>query len=125
MIKVLIIGLGGFLGSISRYGVYQLFDKTVLSSFPYGTFAVNIIGSLAIGIIYGLMQKGNVLSEEWRIFLAIGFLGSFTTFSTFAYENFILIKSSQFLGMLIYTVASVVIGVVAAYLGYLGASLNS
>ena len=125
MIKILIIGLGGFLGSISRYGAYQLLDRHIESLFPYGTYAVNMIGSLAIGIVYGLMQKGSVLTEEWRLFLAIGFLGSFTTFSTFAFENFMLIKNSQFFWMIFYSSISVIVGTILAYIGYLLATYGN
>lgn len=125
MIKILIIGLGGFLGSISRYSIYQLLDRNIESMFPLGTFFVNTSGSLLLGVIYGLMEKGNVLTEEWRLFLAIGFCGSFTTFSAFAYENFTLLKSSQFLSMLTYTGLSVVVGIGLTYLGYLLATYDS
>lgn len=119
MIKILIIGLGGFLGSISRYGLNHLLDKRWEILFPYGTFTVNMLGCLLLGVIYGLMQRGNVLSEEWRLFLAIGFCGSFTTYSTFAYENFLMLRDSALISMLIYTGLSIFIGIVVVYLGYL------
>ena len=118
MIKILIIGLGGFAGSIARYLLYHGLDRHVQTYFPYGTFLVNIAGSLLLGIIYGLMQRGNILSEEMRLFLAIGFCGSFTTFSTFAYENMILLKGSNSTGALVYTIASVVVGIIFVYLGF-------
>ena len=118
MIKILIIGLGGFLGSISRYGVYHLLDRNIESIIPYGTFLVNMSGSFLLGIVYGLMQRENILSEEWRLFLAIGFCGSFTTFSTFAYENFMMVKNSQFFSLLLYAGLSVVVGIALTYAGY-------
>lgn len=125
MIKILIIGVGGFLGSISRYGLYQVFDRNFENLFPYGTFLVNMIGSLILGVIYGLMQRENIMSEEMRLFLAIGFCGSFTTFSTFAYENFFLLKNSQFLAMLMYAGLSLVVGIAITYVGYLVATSDS
>ena len=114
---LLLIGLGGFLGSISRFlialGVSRYF-QTVL---PIGTLAVNIIGCLLIGMIYSLAEQKNLLSPELRIFLGVGFCGGFTTYSSFAFEKFSLIKTGDFLVLSIYMGASIFLGLIAVYLG--------
>jgi fluoride exporter len=114
-----IIGTGGFIGSIARYFTAQIIHKHILTSFPIGTFIVNITGCFLIGLIYGLSEKGDILSAEWRMFLTVGFCGGFTTFSTFANENIMMLKDGEFFLTLIYTALSVVIGLLATYLGNL------
>ena len=123
--KFLIVGLGGMLGAVSRYGFYQLFDRYLETIFPYGTFMVNMGGSFLLGIVYGLVQRGNVLPQEWSLFLAVGFCGSFTTYSTFAYENFLLLGDSKFLAMLVYSGLSLIVGILVTYLGYLASTYGT
>ncbi|MEO1051170.1 MAG: fluoride efflux transporter CrcB [Bacteroidota bacterium] len=116
--SLLIIGLGGFFGSISRYLVYIWMGKRFAGAFPYGTFLANILGCLFLGVLFGLAERENVLTPQWRLFLATGFCGSFTTFSTFAFENVALQQKGDYATMLIYTGLSVVLGFMAAYLGF-------
>ena len=113
---LLLIGSGGFIGSVLRYVVSQSVQNKFLSSFPYGTMSVNIIGSLFIGIVYGLVEKGN-LSPEARLFLATGILGGFTTFSAFTLDALNLLQEGLWLESISYILLSVVLGVVAAFLG--------
>jgi len=113
------IGIGGFIGSIARYLSQQFFQKHFPSSFPFGTMWVNITGCFLIGFIYALSEKGNILTPEWRLFLATGICGGFTTFSAFAFENINLLRDGQFVYAAIYTAVSVVAGLAAAYLGTL------
>ena len=113
---LLLIGSGGFVGSILRYVVSQSVQNKFLSSFPYGTMSVNIIGSLLIGVVYGLVEKGN-LSPEARLFLATGILGGFTTFSAFTLDALNLLQEGLWLESISYILLSVVLGVVAAFLG--------
>ncbi|WP_312470174.1 fluoride efflux transporter CrcB [Neobacillus sp.] len=80
--ELLIIGAGGFIGAIFRYFLSTLFSKWTILSIPTGTYIINVLGSFAIGFIYG----ANYFSENQMIFISIGFLGAFTTFSTFNYE---------------------------------------
>jgi CrcB protein len=113
---VAIIGVGSFIGGICRYLVGYVFEKYFEISFPLGTLTINIVGSLIIGIIYGLVSKG-MISPEWRFFLATGFCGGFTTFSSFAYENVAMMEARLYFQTALYIGASVVIGLAAAYFG--------
>ena len=113
----LLIGLGGFLGSISRFAVGQYVQRLLHTTLPYGTLTVNIVGSFIIGLLYGLSEYHNWLSPSVRMFLAVGFCGGFTTFSSFAYENIGLLREEQYLYFFLYIVASVVLGLLAAWLG--------
>jgi len=113
----LLVGIGGFIGSVLRYYSSQLFARYFSTALPLGTFTVNIAGCLLIGIIYGLSERSNILSPEWRVFLAAGFCGGFTTFSTFSYESINLIRDGEFFILSLYVAASVILGFAATYLG--------
>ncbi|MFZ4521973.1 MAG: fluoride efflux transporter CrcB [Bacteroidales bacterium] len=118
MIKlILIAGTGGFLGTVARFLASRYFQNLFLSSFPFGTFLVNIAGCLLIGIFLGLSQKGDLLSPEWRMFLTVGFCGGFTTFSAFAAENLALVKDGNFFYFALYAGLSVFLGLLATFLG--------
>jgi CrcB protein len=115
--KLFIIGLGGFIGSISRYLTARLVDEKLNSVFPYGTLAVNVIGSFLLGLIYMLALRKAGLTENGRLFLGVGFCGGFTTFSAFALENFNLLQQ-KFLGTsVLYVSISVVAGLLALAAG--------
>jgi CrcB protein len=116
---LIIIGAGGFIGSICRYLSQQFFQKHFPSSFPYGTMWVNIAGCFLIGVIYALSEKGNILTPEWRLFLVTGFCGGFTTFSTFSYENIALLRDGEYFYAAIYSGVSVFGGIIAAFFGIL------
>ncbi len=113
----LFIGIGGFLGSISRYLLSQYVDRKIDSLFPFGTFSVNILGCLILGVLYGLAEKENLLTNELRLLLAVGFCGSFTTFSTFAYEKLQLIHQGEWITFAIYAVSSIALGILAIVAG--------
>lgn len=115
--NILIVGIGGFLGSIARYLSQIAAGKIFTSGFPFGIFLVNIIGCLLIGIVYALTEKGNLLTSEMRLFLAVGFCGGFTTFSTFSYDNLMLLKDNSIGLLLINTFGSVAFGLLAVYAG--------
>lgn len=122
--KVLfIIGTGGFLGSASRYLAQQFLHEKFDTSFPIGTMAVNIIGSFIIGVVYALSEKGGVLSPEWRLFLAVGLCGGFTTFSSFAFDSLQMLRLEQFLYMTLYLTISLIGGLMATYIGVLSIKL--
>ena len=125
MIKyILLIGTGGFIGSVLRFYISKLFQNIAFSSFPYGTFTVNVLGCLLIGIIFGIAEKGTWLSPEWRMFLTVGLCGGFTTFSTFSSENFQLLRDGQLLYVFLYTSLSILLGFMAVYLGYVISKLT-
>jgi fluoride exporter len=117
MKTILFIGIGGFLGSISRYALHKLLTSYFPGFFPLGTLAANLIGCLLIGMIYGIATSQNYLSHEMRMLLAVGFCGSFTTFSTFANENLALLQSNQIMIMIAYTAISLTIGIFMVFVG--------
>jgi len=119
MIKnLLIIGSGGFIGSVARYLVSQLNLTISFHSVPVGTLLVNISGSFLIGLLTGIANKSMILTPEWRLFMMVGLCGGFTTFSTFASENLMLIHNGQLPAVLLYTGLSIFLGFLAVYLGY-------
>lgn len=118
MVKTfLLVGLGGFIGSVARYGVGLGFSKIIRLTFPYATFTVNLLGCLFIGLIFGLSEKYDWMTDEWRIFLTLGFCGGFTTFSTFAFENMSMLQNSNYLGFILYSVGSLLLGLLAVWGG--------
>lgn len=114
---LLAIGAGSFIGGVCRFLLSQFIQTKFPSSFPIGTFAVNVIGCLLIGAVYGLFLK-NSLSNEWRLFLATGILGGFTTFSAFSYETFELVKTGRMSFALLYVCASILVGLAATLIGW-------
>jgi CrcB protein len=113
---ILLVGLGSFIGGISRYLVSLFIQNKVLSTFPYGTLAVNIIGCFLIGIIYGFSDRGN-MNAEWRIFLATGIMGGFTTFSSFSNETVSMLRDAQYLQAVSYIAFSLIVGLAATFAG--------
>lgn len=114
---LLIVGLGGGLGSIARYVSQRAVAMYLPVSFPYGTFFINILGSFLIGIIFGISEKSNILSPEIRLFLTVGFCGGFTTFSTFSLDSLWLIRDAQYLNFGLYATLSVILGLAATFAG--------
>lgn len=114
---IFIVGTGGFIGSVLRYLVQYFVEKGMASTFPLGTLIANIAGSFIIGIVFALAEKGNLMSAEWRIFLAVGVCGGFTTFSSFAYNNFTMIREQTFMQLLLNVGGSLFFGIMAVYLG--------
>lgn len=117
MKMALLIGLGGGLGSIARFFSQRAVAVYLPVSFPYGTFFVNIAGSLLIGIFFGISEKANVFSPEVRLFLTTGFCGGFTTFSTLALDGVMLIREAQYLYLGLYLGLSIILGIAATLAG--------
>ena len=114
---LLLIGTGSFIGGVLRYALSQFIQTKFLSSFPFGTLGVNIIGCFAIGIVFALSEKTN-MSPEMRLFLATGICGGFTTFSAFSNETFSLMRDGQLFYASAYVTSSVLFGLFATFIGY-------
>jgi CrcB protein len=115
-VTVLVVGLGGALGAVARYLAGGWVQDLTGTFFPWGTFAVNVAGSFALGFTLIWLQA-TVSSPELREFVAIGFIGSFTTFSTFSYEALAMFRDGQWWQAAGYTVGSVLLGLIAVALG--------
>ena len=116
-LNIVLVGVGGMLGSILRFLAGQFVNPVRHSAFPYGTFAVNVIGSLLIGMVFGLSQRYEWMTPELRVFLAVGFCGGFTTFSAFAYENIVMLQEKDYFTFAIYSVLSFVVCLAATFIG--------
>jgi len=117
MKSFLLVFLGGGLGSGLRYLVSIAMNQ-YSKVLPFGTFTVNILGCLLIGLILGYTQKENTLTSNQTLLLATGFCGGFTTFSAFANENLELIKNGEILNFSVYTIGSILVGVLAVFIGF-------
>jgi CrcB protein len=113
---VLLVGAGSFIGGVIRYMLSTLVHARILTTYPLGTMTVNILGSFLIGLVFGLSERGNI-SMEWRLFLATGILGGFTTFSAFSNETVGLIREGQFWVAGSYVTGSVLLGILATFTG--------
>lgn len=111
---ILLVGFGGFLGSLLRYFTATGFLRVFPAAFPYGTFVVNVVGCLLVGLVYGITARTVLLSPDWRLFLATGFCGGFTTFSSFAYESIELMQNSDTAAGFLYILLSIFAGLAAA-----------
>lgn len=116
--QILLVGFGGFIGSIARYFVSKLNINYDLFSIPVGTLSVNVIGSLMIGFLTGIAEKSEILTLQWRLFLMVGICGGFTTFSSFTNENLMLMHNGQYLAVFLYTILSIILGFTAVFIGY-------
>lgn len=119
LIYALVVGSGGFLGALARYGLSGLVHRqTPLATFPYGTLVVNLVGCLAIGVVAGLVESRQLFGPEFRAFALIGILGGFTTFSTFGYETFAMIRDSEYVRAGANVGIHVLLGLTLVWLGY-------
>ena len=125
MFKIFLVGAGGFIGSILRYVtsglVLKLFGKPY---FPYGTLVVNVLGCLLFGYLIGISENRQLFSPETRVLIFVGFLGGFTTFSTFGYEVFSFARDGQIISLLVNILLHLLLGVGAVWLGYSLSKLN-
>ena len=117
MKSFLLVFLGGGLGSSLRYLVTIAMNQ-YSKVFPFGTFTVNMLGCLLIGLILGYAQKENTLTSNQTLLLATWFCGGFTTFSAFANENLELIKNGEIFNFSVYTIGSILVGVLAVFIGF-------
>lgn len=116
MKQLLLVFLGGGFGSSLRYFISKYLNDSQLGV-PYGTFFVNVLGCLVIGFLLGLALKYKSISNETMLLLATGFCGGFTTFSAFAYENYIYFRSGDYLSLGLYSILSLTLGIAAVIVG--------
>ena len=117
--RILLVGLGGFLGAVLRYWFGSLVQSAFGGRFPLGTLAVNVLGCFCIGVLMGWMEFRQSLSPEVRLFAAVGVLGGFTTFSTFSYDTVELLRAISPASALLNLIASLALGLTATWLGLL------
>jgi len=110
------IGIGGFVGALSRYSFYLL-EKRLLPGVPLATLIVNLLGCFLAGILWGLIQRKILVHSELKLFLMVGFLGSFTTFSTFSLETMSLMRSGDLMMAVFNITAQISLGLLLVYLG--------
>ncbi|MCA2004634.1 MAG: fluoride efflux transporter CrcB [Ignavibacterium sp.] len=110
---------GAALGGLLRYVVADVVQRNAKIIFPFGTLAVNILGSFLLGFIIFILGEREIISAEMRLFLTVGLCGGFTTFSTFSYETLLLIQEAEFLYATVNIVLNVILSLTAIYLAYL------
>lgn len=119
------VGLGGFLGAIARYVLGSYIGNRLGSRFPYGTFVINISGSFLIGVFLTVLARTTDASPNWRYLIPIGFIGAYTTFSTFEYETFRALQDGQAFNALLNVALSVMAGFVAVWAGVVAGRIAS
>jgi fluoride exporter len=125
MTKYWMVGLGGFIGSIARFWLGGYISNRMGARFPYGTFVINISGSFLIGLVVTMLAERAHWSANWRYFIPIGFIGAYTTFSTFEFETFQSFRDGELLIAFLNVILSVTVGFIAVWLGVLtGRSLG-
>ena len=116
--SLIIVALGGGMGSALRFLASKFVQDNMTGVFPYPTLAVNVVGCLLIGVFYGLSSRGSLGGDSAKLLLTTGLCGGFTTFSTFCNENLSLMRGGHALATLLYTSGSVVLGLIAVAVGY-------
>ena len=116
--NIVLVFLGGGIGSVFRYlagiWIYRLYPAPL----PLSTWLVNMLGSLLIGVVYGLLLKENQVGEFHKLLFVTGFCGGFTTFSSFSYENLMLLQDGAYIRFAVYAFSSLIVGVLMVFLGY-------
>jgi len=121
--NLVLIAMGGALGAVSRFLVGNVVSKLTHSSLPWGTFSINILGCLFMGFLMTVIMELELLPAAWRLFLCVGFLGGFTTFSSFGYEALMLLMEGALVQSFAYAAGSVLLGLAAACIGVVLAHL--
>ncbi len=113
----LAVALGGALGAMSRFWVYNVLFRGADKSFPYATLFINVLGSFLLAVVFVLLVERSGLDPVWRTFTSVGFIGAFTTFSTFSLETVAMLEQGQLWSALSYIISSLVLCVLVAWLG--------
>jgi len=121
--KYFMVGIGGFLGAIARFWLGGYVSTKMGTRFPYGTFLINCTGCFLIGLIVTLLAEKTHWSPNWRYLIPIGFIGAYTTFSTFEYETFRVIQDGELLMAFLNVVLSVIVGFLAVWMGVVAGRL--
>ena len=116
MKQVLIVFIGGGIGSVARYLLGKWLND-LETTIPYGTLLSNVLGSLLMGLIIGYLSKNSNISETYTLLLVTGFCGGFTTFSAFAYENHLFLKNGDYVSFLSYSLGSLILSFLAIFSG--------
>lgn len=117
MVEILSVGLGGFLGAISRYIISMQASRLFTGRIPIGTLFVNILGGLLIGFILELNSKTNVISPQMKLFLTTGLMGGLTTFSTFSYETVGLFSDGSYISAMVNIILNVILSLIGVVIG--------
>lgn len=118
--KLLIVGIGGFIGAVARYGLSGLAHTQLGSAFPYGTLAVNVLGCLLMGVLMHVSTERHILSSDARLLIMVGLLGSLTTFSTFGYETLEYLRDREPTLALLNIAANLILSLAAVWIGWIG-----
>jgi fluoride exporter len=114
---ILSIACGGAIGAVSRYLVFQAIQNISTQAFPYGMLVCNILGSIVLGLLYDSLSKVSLFNENTKLFLQVGILGSFTTFSGFSLESFIMFEKGDYYGAIIFISVSVILSILGLISG--------
>ena len=125
MIKYWMVGIGGFLGAIARFGLGTYVGNRFGSRLPYGTFVINVSGSFFIGLVLTVLTRKTDVSPNWRYLIPIGFIGAYTTFSTFEFETLRTIQDGQLIVGLLNILLSVTVGFAAVWAGVIAGRVVS
>ncbi len=117
MSKLIMVALGGAIGATARYGLGNLINSRLPMQFPLGTFVINVTGSFIIGFFLTLVSQRITVHPNWRLLIAVGFVGAYTTFSTFEFETLKLIEEGSVASAALNVVLSLVVGFIAVWLG--------
>ena len=115
--NTLMVGCGSFIGGAARY-IISVAMKAMSKGFPWGTLAVNLVGCLVIGLLWGFFSKNSSESSSWALFMIVGICGGFTTFSTFSKEALMMLQAGNFISLLAYVTISVIAGIALVAAGY-------
>jgi fluoride exporter len=119
LLKYAMVAIGGAMGALARFVLRTYVGERMGARFPYGTFIINVSGSFLIGLIMTVLTERTHLSPNWRYFVPIGFIGAYTTFSTFEYETLRALQDGQFVGGTLNVLLSVIVGFLMVWLGVL------